>query len=185
MPTTLPCIFDADANTYYHQFGNRIGVGSYDHKALLVDSESIALSSNTELSFCSNYFAGAKRNVEEIIPSIAPLSPARAFHGLMTFAPDGFPLIGPIPKREGLFVAIGVWVMHSVGLGHDLAHWIIHGSPPQGFATKQLAPDRDFSPFSPSRKDPKTREAIGKSYEGRCYIPKELLSNQLNISAKL
>ena len=50
-------------------------------------------------------------------------------HGPFTFAPDGNPLVGPIPGRQGLWSACGVMAGFSQGggVGLMLAQWMIEG----------------------------------------------------------
>ena len=177
LSTSLPALFDADANVYLHQFDSRIGMGSYDHRGLLVDSEELKRHSHTELPFTQSHFQRAQRNLELLIPSLAPLRIAKAFNGLMTFTVDGFPIVGPSCEIQGLWMAVGVWVMHSVGLGEALAEWILAGSPPSWFDWQRMSPHRKFETPLDS-KSPETRAAIQRSYEQRCAIPVQ--SDELN-----
>jgi glycine/D-amino acid oxidase-like deaminating enzyme len=50
----------------------------------------------------------------ELLPLVQKLPPARTWAGLMPFSVDGRPLLGPIPGREGLFLAGG---LASAGFG--------------------------------------------------------------------
>ena len=44
----------------------------------------------------------------ELFPGFAGWAPARTWSGMMPFSLDGRPLIGPVPGRDGLFVAGGL-----------------------------------------------------------------------------
>lgn len=47
-------------------------------------------------------------HVAELLPAIGTLAPRRTWAGSMPFSLDGRPLIGPIPGRDGLFLAGGL-----------------------------------------------------------------------------
>lgn len=51
--------------------------------------------------------AGIARRAGRIIPALAELSAIRSFAGLRPYTPDGLPILGPVPGREGLFIASG------------------------------------------------------------------------------
>ena len=177
--TSLPGVFDADASIYIHQFGDRLGVGSYAHRALLVDSENITSHSNAELPFTPEHFHTSAKAAQELFPCLE--SPGLmnggiewAMNGLMTFAPDGYPLVGAISSRPNLFIAVGVWVMHSRGVGRYMAGLITTGEPP----VDQQAID-GAQHISPSRFDrsltahtPEARNNIKNAYEKRCSMAK-------------
>jgi dimethylglycine dehydrogenase len=59
-------------------------------------------------------------------------------HGPFTFAPDGNPLIGPVPGMRNFWSACAVMAGFSQGggMGLSLAQWMIHGEverDPRGF----------------------------------------------------
>ena len=47
-------------------------------------------------------------HVGELLPPVGELAPTRTWAGSMPFSRDGRPLIGPLPGREGLFLAGGL-----------------------------------------------------------------------------
>ena len=62
----------------------------------------------------------------------------RVIHGPFTFAPDGNPLIGPVPGLRNYWSACAVMAGFSQGggMGLSLAQWMIHGEverDPRGF----------------------------------------------------
>ena len=75
----------------------------------------------------------------------APL--ARSFDGLMSFTPDGMPLIGEAAAARGLWLCEAIWVTHSGGAGRALAELIVRGDvrtdlhecDPQRFDTHGLS----------------------------------------------
>jgi sarcosine oxidase, subunit beta len=58
------------------------------------------------------------------------VNPKRAWAGLYEMTPDHYPILGPVPKVPGLFLANGFsghGVMHSPATGKVLADLILHG----------------------------------------------------------
>src|ERR1700679_2910123 len=55
----------------------------------------------------------------------------KVINGPFTFAPDGNPLVGPVPGLPGYWCACGVMAGFSQGggVGLALANWMIHGDP--------------------------------------------------------
>ncbi len=55
----------------------------------------------------------------------------KVINGPFTFAPDGNPLVGPVPGRKGLWTACAVMAGFSQGggVGRTLAEWMIDGEP--------------------------------------------------------
>ena len=85
-----------------------------------------------------------KSTIESLAPGLrgAPVNKQQACH--LPSAPDGLPLIGPVPGRDGAFVATGhgCWgVLLAPATGKALAELIVHGKS----STVNLAP------FHPSR----------------------------------
>ena len=68
------------------------------------------------------------------IPLFAEAGIKIANNGPMCFTPDGLPLIGPVPKMDGLWLAAGfnVGIGTGGGAAENLARWITTGKPPQG-----------------------------------------------------
>ena len=60
-----------------------------------------------------------------LLPALRDVELARAFNGLMSFTPDGFPLLGESAAARGLWLAQAIWVTHSgrlrarAGRAHD------------------------------------------------------------------
>jgi dimethylglycine dehydrogenase len=65
------------------------------------------------------------------MPALASAGIARVINGPFTFAPDGNPLIGPVPGIRNYWVACAVMAgfCQAGGVGLCLAQWIIDGEP--------------------------------------------------------
>ena len=62
-------------------------------------------------------------------------------HGPSTFAPDGNPLIGPVPGLRNYWAACGVMAgfSQSGGIGLMLAQWMIQGEPDRDIMAMDVA----------------------------------------------
>ncbi len=65
------------------------------------------------------------------IPALAEAGIRQVINGPFTFAPDGNPVIGPVPGLRNYWVAAGVMAGFSQGggVGLSLAQWMIEGEP--------------------------------------------------------
>ena len=78
----------------------------------MVDADEIASfkhrgsSGPAEMPFTPQHFELARGDVETLLPCLREVPLRKAFNGLMSYAPDGFPLIGPIRSKPGLWVTI-------------------------------------------------------------------------------
>ncbi|WP_166417862.1 GcvT family protein [Cochlodiniinecator piscidefendens] len=64
-------------------------------------------------------------------PALAEAGVKNVIHGPFTFAPDGNPLVGPVPGLRNYWSACGVMAGFSQGggVGLTLAQWMIEGEP--------------------------------------------------------
>jgi dimethylglycine dehydrogenase len=67
----------------------------------------------------------------EHFPMLGEAGIRKVVNGPFTFAPDGNPLIGPVPGLQNFWVACGVMAGFSQGggVGLALAHWMVDGDP--------------------------------------------------------
>ena len=109
----LPNLTDYDSHVYIHQFGDRLGTGNYDHEGLVVDvcaatdpgyGGAIArryTGIGADLPFTEQHWIRARASLARLIPATAAAPEESSFNGLMTYAADGFPVIGPVPHIPG------------------------------------------------------------------------------------
>ncbi|SEU08598.1 NAD(P)/FAD-dependent oxidoreductase [Paracoccus homiensis] len=69
-------------------------------------------------------------------PAFAQVGIKVANNGPLCYAPDGFPMLGPVPGQEGLWLASGfhVGIGTGGGAGQFLSEWIATGKPPYRLA---------------------------------------------------
>ncbi len=85
-------------------------------------------------------------------------------HGPFTFAPDGNPLVGPVPGMRGYWSACGVMAGFSQGggVGLMLAQWMVHGECERDTAAMDVSRFGDW--ISPGYTLPKVIENYQKRF---------------------
>jgi len=131
----FPIVRDMDTNMYERQHGGDLEVGSYAHRAILLEADdipSIAASamSPTELPFTQEDFELQLEQALELVPDI--LGDERvgiryAINGLLSLTPDGMPILGETPEVKGLWSCAAVWIKEAPGIARAVAEWMTHG----------------------------------------------------------
>ncbi|HUF56337.1 MAG TPA: FAD-dependent oxidoreductase, partial [Thermohalobaculum sp.] len=90
----------------------------------------------------------------------------RVINGPFTFAPDGNPLVGPIPGKRGLWSACAVMAGFSQGggVGKALAEWMVEGE------TETDVFAMDVARFGPWATRPWTRAKVVENYQRRFSV---------------
>jgi dimethylglycine oxidase len=127
-----PILRHQDHSMYFRQQGDAYGIGNYRHEPRLVEPEAIREPAASEeqpsiLDFVEEDFAAARAEAARLLPAVGRAALARAFNGLMSFTPDGFPLLGETADVRGLWLAEAIWVTHAGGCGRALAELMTHG----------------------------------------------------------
>jgi len=134
---SFPIIRDMDTFCYERQHGSDLEIGSYAHRPILHDPESIpsieqAKLSPTEMPFTADDFDPQLEQAMELMPEVLgnPEVEIRyAINGLLSLTPDGAPVLGETPEVHGLWSAAAVWVKEGPGVGRLLAEWMTDGNP--------------------------------------------------------
>lgn len=127
-----PILRHQDHSMYFRQHADLYGVGNYRHEPRLTDPEEIlAPGASPEqpsiLPFTPEDFDAAGAEVGRLLPALRGVEYTRTFNGLMSFTPDGFPLLGESGRVRGLWLAEAIWVTHAGGAGRALADLMTHG----------------------------------------------------------
>jgi glycine cleavage system aminomethyltransferase T/glycine/D-amino acid oxidase-like deaminating enzyme len=133
----FPIIRDVDTNMYERQHGTGFEIGSYAHRAILMDPEdipSIAASalSPTMLPFTKEDFDPQLEDALELFPEIVgdeSVGVKLAINGLLSLTPDGNPIIGETPEVKGLWSVAAVWIKEAPGIAKTVAEWMTTGEP--------------------------------------------------------
>ena len=144
----LPHCIDFEAEIYLRQEGKGLLLGTYEkdcrpwsehttpadfsHELLEPDLDRIAPS--LEVAF-------------QHFPALGRAGVKRVINGPFTFAPDGNPLVGPVPGLRDFYVACGVMAGFSQGggVGLTLANWIVDGDPGMDVFAMDVARFGDFA----------------------------------------
>jgi glycine cleavage system aminomethyltransferase T/glycine/D-amino acid oxidase-like deaminating enzyme len=131
---TFPIVRDMDTFCYERQHGADMEVGSYAHRAILMEPEDIptidqAKLSPTELPFTSDDFDPQLEQAYELMPELLGADGAEiryAINGLLSLTCDGSPILGE-SHVKGLWTASAVWIKEGPGVGRAVAEWMTHG----------------------------------------------------------
>jgi glycine cleavage system aminomethyltransferase T/glycine/D-amino acid oxidase-like deaminating enzyme len=131
---SFPIVRDMDTFCYERQHGADMEVGSYAHRAILMEPEDIpsidqSKLSPTELPFTSDDFDLQLEQAYELMPDLLGAEGAEiryAINGLLSLTCDGSPILGESDVR-GLWTASAVWIKEGPGVGRAVAEWMTHG----------------------------------------------------------
>jgi dimethylglycine dehydrogenase len=135
----FPHVMDPGGESYLRQEGRGLCIGFYEKpcEPWAVDG--------TPWQFGHELLPDQLDKIEDSVafayrrfPVLERAGVKRVIHGPFTFAPDGNPLIGPVPGLRNYWSACAVMAGFSQGggMGKSLAEWMIHGETevdPRGF----------------------------------------------------
>jgi len=125
-----PILRHQDADLYYREHGDRIGIGSYGHRPMPVGVDGLDDSDGTMpsmLPFTDEDFAEAWDATVDLLPALQGNKVEEGFNGIFSFTPDGAAIMGEHRDLSGFWVAEAVWVTHSAGVARAMAEWMIEG----------------------------------------------------------
>jgi dimethylglycine oxidase len=127
-----PILRHQDADLYYRDRFDRLGIGYYGHRPMPVDVNDILSVDAAEqmpsvLPFTKDDFAEAWTETQSLLPATKEAAVDEGINGLFSFTTDGLPLLGESPDVKGFWVAEAVWVTHSAGVGRAMAEWLVDG----------------------------------------------------------
>ena len=168
---SYPIVRDMDTFCYERQHGSDMEVGSYAHRPILHDPETIpsieqSKLSPTEMPFTSDDFDPQLEQAFELMPEALGAEGAEiryAINGLLSLTPDGSPLLGETPEVRGLWSAAAVWIKEGPGVGRAVAEWMTDGNPEIDVSASDIA---RFYPHQRTRAHIKARtgEGFNKTY---------------------
>ncbi|MCE8518204.1 FAD-dependent oxidoreductase [Ruegeria pomeroyi] len=160
-----PHVMDPAGESYLRQEGRGLCIGFYEQpcKPWAVDG--------TPWTFGHELLPDDFDKIEESIefaykrfPVLASAGVKSVIHGPFTFAPDGNPLVGPVPGMRNYWSACGVMAGFSQGggVGLTLAQWMIEGEPERDVTAMDVA--RFGRWISPGYTRPKVIENYQKRF---------------------
>lgn len=137
-----PHVMDPGGESYLRQEGRGLCIGFYEQpcKPWSVDGTPWdfgheLLPDNLDKIEASIEFAYKR------FPILERAGVKSVIHGPFTFAPDGNPLVGPVPGKDGYWLACGVMAGFSQGggVGLMLAQWMINGETERDVSAMDIA----------------------------------------------
>ncbi|MGH3877418.1 MAG: GcvT family protein [Actinophytocola sp.] len=125
-----PILRHQDADLYFRELGDRIGIGSYAHRPMPVEEfarHADAAVMPSMLPFTEEDFAPSWRDSVDLLPALGEAKVEEAFNGIFSFTPDGFPLVGESREAKGFWLCEAVWVTHSAGVARATAESLVAG----------------------------------------------------------
>jgi dimethylglycine dehydrogenase len=163
--TELPHVMDPEGESYLRQEGRGLVIGFYEQNCMpwgvdgtswdfgheLLDDNLDRISDSMEIAF-NRYPVLAKAGIKTIV------------NGPFTFAPDGNPLVGPVPGLRNYWSACAVMAGFSQGggVGLTLAEWMVNGEPSRDVFAMDVARFGDYC--TPSYTRLKVRENYQKRF---------------------
>ncbi|RYL94376.1 FAD-dependent oxidoreductase [Sporolactobacillus sp. THM7-4] len=131
---TAPIIRHEDSALYYRQVFKCLGAGSYQHRSIPVEVNTLekyeeAAEAPAIKTFTPEDFEKPWQDVLKLMPALNETKIKRGINGIFSFTPDNMPLLGESQKVKGFWVAEALWVTHSAGAAKEVAEWMINGAP--------------------------------------------------------
>ncbi|NNE52494.1 MAG: FAD-dependent oxidoreductase [Sulfitobacter sp.] len=160
-----PHVMDPAGESYLRQEGRGLCIGFYEQKC-----RPWAVG-GTPWSFGQDLLPDDYDKIEDSIafaynrfPDLERAGIKNVIHGPFTFAPDGNPLVGPVPGMRNYWSACGVMAGFSQGggVGLTLAQWMIEGEPERDVMAMDVARFGDW--ITPGYTLPKVIENYQKRF---------------------
>jgi len=131
---TIPIMRHQGEDLYFRQRFNGMGIGSYLHRPLPVESEEIlpfdqAKIMPSQMEFTAPEWEPVQGIAGKVLPELKDAKIVEGMNGMFSFTVDTFPLMGEWNGLKGFWVAEAVWVTQAVGVARATAEWIIDGHP--------------------------------------------------------
>lgn len=179
-----PIVRDMDTFMYERQHGTGLEIGSYAHRPIMYEPDDLpsnaqAALSPTEFPFTQSDFDQQDEHALELMPEIVgdeTVGEKYAINGLLSYTPDGMPILGETPEVKGLWSASAVWIKEGPGTGKAVAQLMTRGWSDIDVSASNIA---RFYEHHKSRKHVKDRiaESFIKTY-GIVHPSEQYLSNR-------
>lgn len=144
----LPMTVDPDGFTYMRQdqHGMLIGIYELQHQHWMMDGAPW----DYGIELLQENFDRIENELAysfDRYPCLNEVGIKTWVNGAFTFSPDGNPLVGPVPGKDGYWVACAVMAgfLQGGGVGKSLAEWMIYGEPEADVYGMDVARYGDFA----------------------------------------
>ena len=163
----LPHVMDPEGESYLRQEGRGLCIGFYEQNCDPWAVDGTPLNFGHEL--LDNQLDRISDSVEfayRRFPVLAQAGVKTVINGPFTFAPDGNPLVGPVPGLRNYWTAVAVMAGFSQGggVGLSLAEWMVEGEPSRDVFAMDVA--RFGSWITPTY----TRQKVRENYQRRFSV---------------
>ena len=165
--TELPHCMDPAGESYLRQEGRGLVIGMYEQRCELWAVDGTPEDFGHELLPEKIDRIADKLDVAyERYPILRTAGVKRVISGPFTFAPDGNPLVGPVPGLRNYWAACAVMAGFSQGggVGLALAEWMVEGEPSRDIFAMDVARFGDWCTR------PYTRAKVRENYQRRFAI---------------
>ncbi len=163
----LPHVMDPEGESYLRQEGRGLVIGFYEQRC---DPWGV---DGTPAEFGHELLPDNLERIGDALefafrryPVLSRAGIKQVINGPFTFAPDGNPLVGPVPGLVNYWCACAVMAGFSQGggVGLTLAEWMVGGEPSRDVFAMDVARFGDFATR------PWTREKVRENYQRRFSI---------------
>ena len=165
--TELPHCMDPAGESYLRQEGRGLVIGMYEQRCELWAADGTPEDFGHELLPEKIDRIADKLDVAyDRYPVLERAGVKRVISGPFTFAPDGNPLVGPVPGLRNYWAACAVMAGFSQGggVGLALAEWMIEGEPSRDIFAMDVARFGDWCT------PPYTRAKVRENYQRRFAV---------------
>jgi len=166
-PQELPHIMDPGGETYFRQEGRGLVIGIYEQDCDPWGIDGTPWDFGHELLPDNlDRIAEPLEQAYKRYPCLAEAGIKTVINGPFTFAPDGNPLVGPVPGVPGYWCACAVMAGFSQGggVGLSLAEWMIEGEPSSDIFAMDVARFGNYATHT------YTRNKVRENYQRRFSI---------------
>ncbi len=163
----LPHVIDPGGENYLRQEGRGLVIGFYEQDATPWAVDSTRWDFGHELLPDNlDRIGDAMEHSFQRYPCLAEAGIKRVINGPFTFAPDGNPLVGPVPGLRNYWSACAVMAGFSQGggVGLTLAEWMVEGEPSRDVFAMDVARYGDYATRT------FTRVKVTENYQRRFAI---------------
>ena len=166
--TELPHVMDPEGECYLRQEGQGLVIGFYEQECTPWAVDGTPWEFGHELLPDNlDRISGAMEMAFRRFPVLGRAGIKTVINGPFTFAPDGNPLVGPVPGLRNYWSACGVMAGFSQGggVGMTLAEWMVEGEPSRDVFAMDVARFGNYC--TPSY----TRIKVRENYQRRFSVP--------------
>lgn len=122
--STGPFVRWPEHHVYSRIHGDRLGIGTYDHRPVPVSQDELAAGAGLEWSA---EFDSAVEAAQGLLRPEVRFTPERRINGVFAMTPDNLPFLGRHPGMEGVWIAQALWVTHAAGASRMLTEAMFDG----------------------------------------------------------